>query len=126
MYKYSIKINPDAALYDVKEMEVMFPNLGEMLIQSKVFHSLEECDDKLNRLLSVLTHLECQHSGTNHVLVVKRQPTEVDNESDANLWDESVLSKFFVCDSEHLKKSEFVYSIMAQVQAIVQESSNYH
>lgn len=126
MYQYAVKINPDASIYMIPEMETMFPNLGELLIQSKVFHELDECNEKLNKLISMLTHLECKYSGTNHVVVVKRQPTQVENETDANLWEESVVSKYFVCDSEALKESEFVYSIMAQVQAIVQESSNYH
>lgn len=126
MYKYDVKINPDAYLYTIDEMNVVFPNLGEILIQSKVFHSLEECDENLTKLLSMLTHLECKHSGINHVVVVKRQPTEAETEKDANMWEDSVTCKFFVCDSEKLKQSEFVFSIMAQIQAIAQESSNYH
>ena len=116
-YSYDVKIGNNSAVFELNGIwGAIAPDASEIDIASRLFPHYEECENALYRLLNKLSTDESYLAEAGHVIVIKRNPQIFNSKSDEEKWDEATLIKFFIADSDELKKSILDYNIEARIR----------
>lgn len=92
-------------------------NCAELLISSKTFDSVHECEEIFSRTLSRFIENEKALTGKSFVIIPKSNEDTTSNSSIG--FEEGSLCKFFVVDAVKMKQSIFDCSILGQIRTTV-------
>jgi hypothetical protein len=118
-YSYDIKINSGAGLLNLPTFAEACPYVNEMLITSKQYENLVDCEKDMNSVLAVLNAAERLHKNKPRVILVKINPLHSQEPAiydPKEQWDDFTVMKCFIADAERLKKSELQYEVFSQIK----------
>lgn len=111
-YSFDIKILKGTAYADRSIMQ----NCSEFLISSKKFDDISSCEASFADVMGDLAQFENISLGKNYVVISKNNPAG--NEKTTEVWDDSVIYKLYIVDSDLLKKSIFDCKIFGQLKIV--------
>jgi hypothetical protein len=124
-YAYDVKVSIGASMLEIGGIPRNFPNVGEMLIKSKEFEELGECERTLSSLLSALSSYEMKCNSIPHVIVTKTNPLLTPNveNKDNEHWDTNIMLKAYIADANELKQLNLKFYTYAQIRSVEPDQS---
>jgi hypothetical protein len=107
-FVFDILIKGSSELFQAEPLRSNVQNVADMTVHSNWYTRHQDCQDDAINVLKSMREIVSSTSGRPHILAIKLNPIHTDASYDVTVnpdqWDQVVVMKIFLCDSEILKK----------------------